>query len=196
MPSVVKVPLPAGSLSNRMLPRVDYADAYRIEVHASAALGLDDVFMAFFRAAPPWISFLMRVRNRLAGMLGLKTGADEDFPRSASFRVEKGYSRGLFKVLEKTDREAVVGEDDKHLDFRVSVHLDPLPGSAPYAYALTLSTIVLFHNRIGKLYFAVVKPFHHLIVPAMLRGIAKRLRVGVSAEERARAGKVNPVRGV
>jgi hypothetical protein len=102
----------------------------------------------------------------------------------------------LFKVLEKTDREAVVGEDDKHLDFRVSVHLDPLPGSAPYAYALTLSTIVLFHNRIGKLYFAVVKPFHQLIVPAMLRGIAKRLRVGVSADERARAGKVNPVRGV
>jgi hypothetical protein len=85
-------------------------------------------------------------------------------------------------VLEQNEREAVVGEDDKHLDFRVSIHLEPLPGSsAPYAYAFTLSTIVIFHNRAGRLYFSMVKPFHRLIVPAVMRGIAKRLGNGSAA---------------
>ena len=75
----------------------------------------------------------------------------------------------------------MVGKDDKHLDFRVSVYLDPVPGTAPNTYAFTLSTIVFFRNRAGKAYFALVKPFHKLIVPAMMRATANRLSEGVPA---------------
>jgi hypothetical protein len=182
MHEILKVPLPADSMLKPALSRIDYADAYRAEIHSAAALVPEDLFLALFRSTPAWVGFLMRLRNRLVGRLGLKTGKGEDSPRSESFQAAKGKSRGLFKVLEQNEREAVVGEDDKHLDFRVSVHLEPLPGSAPYAYAFTLSTRVMFHNRAGRLYFAIVRPFHSLIVPAVMRGIAKHLGNGAAGE--------------
>jgi hypothetical protein len=193
-PAVRKTAVPSDSFLEKAFPRIDYADAYRGEIHSAGPVRLDELFPGFIRATPSWIAFLMRVRNRLAGILGLKTGEEEDCPRRESFRGQKGDSRGLFEVLEKTDREAVMGKDDRHLDFRVSVHLDPLPGSAPYAYALTLSTTVIFHNRFGKLYFALVKPFHKMIVPAMMRSIIRNLEGAVAAEKTARDGSVNPLR--
>ena len=40
---------------------------------------------------------------------------------------------------------------------------------------LTISTTVEYNNWFGKLYFFPVRPFHKLIVPAMLKGIIKKL---------------------
>jgi hypothetical protein len=199
-PVILKTALPSGSFLERALPRVDYADAYRGEIRAAGPLGIGELFPAFVRATPAWISFLMRLRNRLVGGFGLKTGTARDSRNRGSSRLEKGESRGLFEVLGKSDRELMAGKDDKHLDFRVSALLEPLrvtgpvPGSAPYAYSLTVSTIVMFRNRPGKIYFALVKPFHKLIVPAMLRSLIRDLAEGSSAERAAGAGKINPTR--
>ena len=59
-----------------------------------------------------------------------------------------------------------MGLDDRHLDFRVSLRLLPVGGAAE---SLQLTTTVTFHGRLGRLYFALVRPFHRRIVPAMLR---------------------------
>ncbi len=40
---------------------------------------------------------------------------------------------------------------------------------------LTISTTVQFNNHFGKLYFLLVRPFHRLIVPAMLKGIIRQI---------------------
>jgi hypothetical protein len=200
-PVILKTAHPSDSFLEGALPRIDYADAFRGEIHAAGPVGLGDLFPAFLHATPFWIVFLMRLRNRLVGGLGLKTGQARGSRNIGSFRLEKGESLGLFEVLEKSDRELMTGKDDKHLDFRVSVLLEPLldseplAGSAPYAYSLTVSTIVMLRNRVGRFYFALVKPFHKLIVPAMMRSLIRNLPGGISAAGTASARKINPRRG-
>ena len=56
----------------------------------------------------------------------------------------------------------MLGEDDKHLDFRVCLRVLG-DGQA------TLATLVRFHNVWGRAYFACVRPFHGLVVKGMLR---------------------------
>jgi hypothetical protein len=44
--------------------------------------------------------------------------------------------------------------------------------SAGAGQQVTATTLVLTHNRLGRIYLAIILPFHRLIVPAMLRKIA------------------------
>jgi hypothetical protein len=37
---------------------------------------------------------------------------------------------------------------------------------------VTATTLVLTHNLLGRVYLAIILPFHRLIVPAMLRQVA------------------------
>ena len=73
------------------------------------------------------------------------------------------------------DNEIIMGEDDHHLDFRISVlyrngeHED---GSSPH---VIISTVVLCHNALGRIYLRVIKPFHRVIVKSGLRrAVVKR----------------------
>lgn len=58
----------------------------------------------------------------------------------------------------------MLGLDDRHLDFRIVVEVTELGAGRQVA----ASTIVKTHNLLGRTYLAVVKPFHRIIVPAML----------------------------
>ena len=86
---------------------------------------------------------------------------------------EYGNRVGIFRVLGRRTDELLLGEDDRHLDFRVSVLLRD-DGEAQWA---TVTTVVRFHNALGRAYFAVVRPFHQLIVPALIR---RALRVAAA----------------
>jgi hypothetical protein len=77
-------------------------------------------------------------------------------------------------VFDKTDNEIVIGENDKHLDFRVSLLFDENKNHFDEK-SLTISTTVKFHNWLGVLYFLPVRPFHKLIVPAMLQNMIGKL---------------------
>jgi hypothetical protein len=59
------------------------------------------------------------------------------------------------------DHEIVVGMDDKHLDFRL--------GLATADGQITFTTLFKVHNALGHVYWSVVRPFHRLLVQAMLR---------------------------
>ncbi|WP_228390859.1 DUF2867 domain-containing protein [Chryseobacterium contaminans] len=87
---------------------------------------------------------------------------------------EVGERYGLFKVFNKTNNEIVMGENDKHLDFRISLLFDKNQGGQD-ENSLTISTTVKFHNWLGVLYFLPVRPFHKLIVPSMLKNIINNL---------------------
>lgn len=77
-------------------------------------------------------------------------------------------------MFSQTQNEVILGEDDKHLNFRVSLFLERQPNETTNKN-LTVSTTVEFNNWLGRLYFLSVRPFHKLIVPAMLKGIIKEL---------------------
>lgn len=67
-----------------------------------------------------------------------------------------------------------MGEDDKHLNFRVSFLLHQHTAQ-PHHYTFTLSTTVHINNGWGRLYFLPVKPFHTIIARKMIKGIVKQL---------------------
>jgi hypothetical protein len=77
-------------------------------------------------------------------------------------------SVGIFPVLSQSPSRLVAGFDDKHLDFRVVVDVS----AAGPGQQVTATTLVLTHNRLGRVYLAVIMPFHRLIVRSMLRQVA------------------------
>ena len=140
-------------------------------------IGIADVGRAFFTAGPQWIGKLFALRNRIVRVLGLKASdAPSDWQEQLHrFRGEPGEQLGLFKVLGKTANEIVLGEDDKHLDFRVSLLIEP-QAAAAHTRMLTISTTVTFNHWFGRLYFLLIRPFHRAIVPSMLNGIIRKLQ--------------------
>lgn len=68
--------------------------------------------------------------------------------------------------------EILLGEGDKHLDIRLSA-VCALDDDGEMRFAVT--TLVEFHNAVGRLYFVPVRPFHRLMMRALLRRVDRRL---------------------
>ena len=169
--TIRQVHIPHGSLIAQAFATPDYADAYAIRLSPESATDVDALVRTLFSARPRWIDALMALRNRLVRLIGLKTP-----PRGAHEReirnLQPGSVAGIFHVLARNDEEIVLGEDDRHLDFRLSVLVRRQAG---VAWAV-VTTVVRFNGRLGRAYFVPVRPFHQLIVPAMLRNMQRALR--------------------
>lgn len=139
------------------LPAVSFADAYRI---VCIAPGLDARRAAevVFAAPPAWVNSLMALRNCIVALFGLKHD-EAAFAGSGQARV------GMFPVIAESARQIVLGLDDRHLDFRISVTLCDEPDGAT---GVNVTTAVLTHNWLGRSYLAVILPFHRLIARHML----------------------------
>jgi hypothetical protein len=143
-------------------------------IDSNNTIDIQKVGQLFFSAGPKWIDTLFALRNNLVKWFGLKTtGNLTNRQQFENFTGEPGERIGLFKVFHKTDHEIILGEDDKHLDFRVSLYLDE--NTETNQKQLTISTLVKFNNIFGKLYFMPVLPFHKLIVPTILKEIIKQI---------------------
>jgi len=73
---------------------------------------------------------------------------------------------GLFELYELNQGEAVLGENNFHLDFRLSFKIDE-------NNILHATTAIVFNNIFGKIYLAMIKPFHKFIVQLSLKKMAK-----------------------
>jgi len=144
-----------------LLAGAQFADAFRIDVEG-AHLDARRAIVLITSRSPRWVEALTRLRNMLVGPFGLKTSGETETPRRETI--------GLFPVLAETPDRMIMGFNDKHLDFRVVVDVVP-PGSVP-SQQVTLTTLVKTHNRFGRIYLAIITPFHRLIAPAMLRRVA------------------------
>ncbi|MBA4036270.1 MAG: DUF2867 domain-containing protein [Bradyrhizobium sp.] len=145
--------------ANALLSGAQFADAFQIAI--------DDRDLDARRAAermmarqPRWAEALLSMRNFLVAPLGLKTsGASPGRPRDMI---------GIFPVVSETPERLIAGFNDRHLDFRVVVDVTP-PGNVRQ---VTATTLVKTHNWLGRIYLAIIMPFHRLIVPALLRQVA------------------------
>ncbi len=171
---IEKVAIPKTSI---LAPRkYDYADSYRAAIaDPEGSVDLNRIAKAFFTAAPAWIAYLFELRNKIVALIGLKTGAAVDDPAAvlAKASFQTGDQLGLFEVYERSTQEMILGADDQHLDFRVSLFLTEVVAEQR---ELTVTTIVDFHNRLGRIYFFFVKPFHQLIVKRMLKAMLHDLK--------------------
>lgn len=146
-------------LPNQHLQSADWADRFEIDLPEGRLTPLEAAERALARP-PSWIMYLMALRNRLVAFVGLKGGHPE--------RSKQG-TVGSFPVLSANEREAVLGLDDKHLDFRILVDVRP---NGESGQRVGLTTLVYRKNLLGRVYLAVVTPFHKLIVRALLQRLA------------------------
>ncbi|MNU54280.1 DUF2867 domain-containing protein [uncultured Brevundimonas sp.] len=148
MAAAFELPL---ALPHPALPHADWADRFGVE-GVAGPLTARQAMERMTATTPAWIERLMALRNGLVQLIGLKTGAMDGFP-----------------VLAERDDEVVVGLDDRHLDFRIVLRVEPLTTGLN---RISLTTLVDRHNAFGRAYIAVVTPFHKVIVMRMLRGLA------------------------
>ncbi len=170
---IYKTNLPNNSILNYSQKKYDYVDSFQgVLIDIENKVTSADFGKAFFSSGPNWVGKLFALRNKIASIFGLKTsGSITDREKLLeNFNCEQGEHLGLFKVFAITENEVILGEDDKHLNFRVSLFLNNQTSDTNKKY-LIVSTTVEFNNWFGRLYFLPVRLFHKLIVPAILKGI-------------------------
>jgi hypothetical protein len=141
----------------------DLIDSYAVTLPPAMSEDLAKLALALFNRPPLWIQGLLRLRDQLVSPFGVKTTSEI---RTAG--ATDGRDRiGFFPVLERSASEIILGEDDRHLDFRASllVQADDRTGSR----RLILTTAVRCHNLFGRTYLRAIKPFHVLVVRSNLR---------------------------
>jgi hypothetical protein len=180
--TIIKSTLPDDSLLNLPGKKYDYADCFRGSIiDKQNKLNSTDIGNAFFSSAPEWVDKLFGLRNSIVGLFGLKNSQNRIARQKIKdiSKFEKGDQIGFFKLFDKTNKEIILGEDDKHLNFRVSLFMDEGKDNRIEKH-ITISTLVIFNNWFGRIYFLPVKSFHKLIVPAMLKAMIKQLETIIS----------------
>jgi len=164
MPKVYKYHIPPeNSLIYKDFGRIDYCDSYHIVKSTDETI--DNITTEVFRI-PNWVDLLIRIRNSLVRLFGLKTGNEKNFTESINYSIgEKAGS--YFAVIDRSENEIVMGQNDKHLNFRVSV----MKKKCEQDCSIYLTTIVKFNNIWGRMYFLPVKPFHQIIVKSLLKRV-------------------------
>jgi hypothetical protein len=173
---VTKTKLPQKSLLFPGHERYDYIDSFGgIIVDKDNKIGIDDIAEAFVKPLPRWADGLMALRNRIVSLVGLKR-SKKTYGEIHSSQFIPGMKVGFFNVYNRTANEVILGEDDKHLNFRVSLFLDHHEGDLSKKI-VAITTVVTFNNWMGSVYFFFVKPFHRRIVPAMLKNSFNELEL-------------------
>ncbi len=150
---------PDNSIIMKGLDTVDYSDSYRIETESSETI--DAITTKMFRITP-LEKFLVTIRNGVVRFFGLKTDFGES--NEADY-YPVGTKAVVFTVIDRNDNEIVMAENDKHLYFRTSMMLE-VDGTRKGIYCTTL---VKYNNRLGKMYFFVIKPFHKYLIKSSMK---------------------------
>ena len=146
---------PSTPLLSHALTYVDWSDAYAVAIPTDGQRrGPQEWADAVFRAPPSLlVRVLFGVRELMARAVGIEPGG-----------------RHVFDTLSHSAHEVLLGTDQKHLAFRVSVLVQP--------DRVVLSTVVELRNRRGRAYFALVRRLHPFVVRGMLARAARTMAPG------------------
>jgi hypothetical protein len=169
---VVECDVPSSSmLSREMIERAYFRDSYRAPLNRRE-LGIVGIFLGIFAHYPPWMKLLLIVRNKVASLAGLDAPTTSEILHvEIRDRYVVGEKIGVWPIFSLSKDEVVVGRNNRHLDFRLSV-LKVLDGDST---SVVVSTICTVHNLTGKIYLLFVVPFHKYGVrKLMANGLAAR----------------------
>lgn len=158
-----QVNLPSASRLSSLYGQADFADAFSTDLPKTATRDVEALARHIFTQQPGWVATLLRLRDIFVRPLGLKRAVD--LQRKAGDRI------GIFRVFERYRDEIILGEDDRHLNFRVSVLVQPPDQGRPGR--LTVTTLVFYNRLLGRIYIALIAPFHRMVVRASLDRVQK-----------------------
>lgn len=149
---------PTTSLIGDWYRNADLLDAYCVPLPADHGDALQ-VARATLGQPEGWFRVLIRIRDAIMGCFGVKTSTQMVHTLDAADRVD------FFPLITNTEHEVILGEDDLHLDFRLSLFIQRTAGQPDLLIA---TTAVRCHNPLGRIYLWMITPFHHLVVRAKL----------------------------
>lgn len=152
--------LPRESRLAPLYAGADLADAYVAALPEEVArLPIEEIARRALAHPPWWFHGLLSLRDAVMARFGVKTTGQ--IGAAAPERV------AFFPILTRSVDELILGEDDRHLDFRASILRRELrPGATA---EVVMTTVVHCHNPLGRAYLATIRPFHHAVVRAHLR---------------------------
>jgi hypothetical protein len=142
--------------------KVDYSDCF--ELITDRNYPVKSIILASLFSYSKWVLFLFKLRDILVAPFGLKTAKWGSFSNQ-EIRWEKGSYITVFEILEIADNEIAVGGKDSHLTGGLIVKKIKNNNQFHYYWI----TVVEYNNKLGKIYMAVIKPFHKLIVKNMIK---------------------------
>lgn len=162
------VALPPGASIAALYPGSNLADAYAVDLPTARARELDMESLArqLLGSQPGWARKLMVVRDAIVARFGIRT--------AKQMEARPGKRIGIFRIFAVSDDEIIVGEDDSHLDFRISVLRQRDTGQEQFG-SVTVASVVHCHNWVGRAYILLIRPFHKLIVQ---RSLARAVKGG------------------
>ncbi len=165
---VSQIQLSKNLLISKTSHALDYADVFQLQSkHLKNVPEPKDCMIAFFKAFPKSFKFLLILREKIAKLLRLKTAPETEktsrLERLHNFSGDIGDSIAIFEVIDKNKTELLTGQNDDHLDFKLSFisYKTELP-------TIELATTVKINNKIGKLYFSIVRPIHKYYMKIIL----------------------------
>ena len=141
-------------------------DSYSIDLSSSRQDSMRVLAARTVGDPPAWIRALVAVRDTMVTPFGVKPSGEVRASRADDERVD------FFPVQWEGHDEIVLGEDDRHLDFRLSL----LRRKSPTGTQLVATTVVHAHNAFGLAYLNLIRPFHHLVVRTSLAHSARAQR--------------------
>ncbi|WP_137157085.1 DUF2867 domain-containing protein [Rhizobium sp. FKL33] len=139
------------------LPGADWRDRFEAAI-PNADIRPLEAARQMLDHPPLWVSRLMVLRNQIVKRLGLRPVA-----------MVAGARAGGFPVIEDGPNRAVLGFDDRHLDFRIVVDIV----RSNHGGVLCVTTLVKRNNLLGYIYLAAVSPFHRRIVPVTMAAVGR-----------------------
>lgn len=162
--------LPAGLVLPPQVARLvdgsDFADHFAVEGTKEIRQFLAD----FFSYRPSWMKALFALRGPLARVLGVGHSFQPDRAYGAQdVSFEAGGRMFVFKVAVASEGEYWAGlSEDGPLRAVLAVVSEKVVGEGAARYRHHVMTFVTFKNWRGRAYFTAVKPFHWLVVKAMV----------------------------
>lgn len=163
---------PPDSAISSWFPGAYLLDSYSAKAASSLDLSMRDLLQLVLTSQPAWIRGLLALRDAAVRPFGIRTAdrLQKENPSDDSF--------GFFSVLDERMDEIILGGDDKHLDFRLSLMRRPLADEDE----LLLTTVVRVHGFLGRAYIHAIHPFHHIVVRRTLLRLCRLLDARVTGE--------------
>jgi len=168
MTRVRKTELSQNSQLNKFFSPGDFLDCYTVRIGPGEP-PIEKIAQDIFVDLPWWVNMLLAIRDFGVSLFGLKTTAKLSANNTLKSSLRVGEPVNFFCVRAIYDHEVILGEDDKHLDFKISVSR-----AGPNSPDISLATLVRTHNWFGRLYLRMITPFHILIVSSSLKALSAR----------------------
>lgn len=157
---------PANSSIVGQFTDADLLGCYAIDLWSGTSLNMRLLATTMLESPPAWFRVLLFMRDTAIRLFGVKTSSQIRLGASQGDRIE------FFPVQSEYQDEIVLGENEIHLDFRFSL-LRQSTSNGPRLFA---TTVVHCHGRPGRIYLALIAPFHRLVVRTGLARLARRLQ--------------------